>query len=55
MAYAIGFCLPIVGIIGLIAWIGVNLKREADLDNFIKKHNSAGSIVSEISIIQRRR
>lgn len=39
MAYAIGFCLPIVGIIGLIAWIGVNLKREADLDNFIKKHN----------------
>ena len=37
MAYAIGYCLPIVGIILLSIWIISNLQKEAELKAYMKK------------------
>lgn len=39
MAYAIGYMLPIVGIIALIIWIANGLNEERKLNDFIKQHN----------------
>ena len=39
MAYAIGYMLPIIGVIGIIVFICIGLSEEAKLDNYIKEHN----------------
>lgn len=39
MAYAIGYILPIVGIIALVIWIANGLNEERKLNDFIKQHN----------------